>query len=132
MTLLAVPFLNPPMQVPGSFDINNSQVTNKDFSDKLEGMNVVTYAFLEAQAKIYNNPSNGQPIPNPDYSKIGTLYFNDPWADLSPNDSFCKNNASICYFAINMQNKDPASSSKMGNFGRFTVAFVIATLLKTC
>ena len=54
-----------PYRVPGSIDpATQKQVTNADFTNKLDGMNILTYAFLEAKP-------------------TGEVYFFDPWSDLS-------------------------------------------------
>ncbi len=112
----------PAYPVPGSLDSSSGQaVANQDFTDKLEGMNIITYAFLEAQAQTYSY--NGQTVTNPNYATDGgTLYFNDPWADLlkQGDDSFCKSaDNKICWFVPTMQGKDISSSAMMGNFEAF-------------
>jgi len=59
---------------------------------------------------------------NPNYrGDGGTLYFNDPWADLLPpaDDKFCTASNPICWYAMTMQGKDPVDSGKMGNFEAF-------------
>lgn len=112
----------PAYDIPGSVDsVSGKTVTNTDFTDKLKGMNVVTYAFVEAQAKQYFDNSSGKTITNPNYNtEGGTLYFFDPWSDLSPNDSFCKTGSNIiCSYVPTMQNKKFKDSSKMGNFEAF-------------
>lgn len=100
-----------PYGISGSIDGNGNPVNNTDLNDKLTGLNVLTYAFVEAQATTYQ----GKPNPNP--SQIGTLYVNDPWADLAANDSFCGSENPVCWFVDNM--KGIPASPKMGNFEAF-------------
>lgn len=107
-------FGEPPYGVPGSINgATGTTVTNADFSAKLEGMNAITYAFLEAQP---NNPSTAN-------AKTGTLFFFDPWSDLQSNDySFCQSNPDICNYAMKNPPSDQKSfdaNVKMGNFGAF-------------
>ena len=105
--------------VPGSIDgTSGKTVTNLDFTNKLAGMNVIVYAFLEAQAKTYTY--KGKVLVNPNYAKEGgTLYFNDPWSDLKPADPFCASHDKICYYVDHRQGKNPAEATKMGNLEAF-------------
>lgn len=103
----------PAYRVPGSFSGDNDvPVANDDFTQKLEGMNAVTYAFLQAQTSRKNKPG-----------EIGKLYFNDPWADLhkpgkfSKQDDLCAKDASICTFALGGATLNGA---QMGNFNAFS------------
>lgn len=109
----------PAYAITGSLDSTGKTVENSDLDAKLAGMNVVTYAFIEAQAKTYND--QGTVKTNPNYDKDGgTLYFNDPWADLQKGDSFCTGgNTAICSYVPTMQGKTLADSEKMGNFSAF-------------
>lgn len=103
----------PAYRVPGSFSGDNDvPVANDDFTQKLEGMNAVTYAFLQAQTILNSKPG-----------EIGKLYFNDPWADLhkpgkfSKQDNLCAKDASICTFALGGATLNGA---QMGNFNAFS------------
>lgn len=111
----------PAYRVPGSTSNETFQVEqNPDFTAKLEKMNVITYAFVEAQAITYTNPKDGKKITNPHPEQIGTLYFNDPWSDLLPDDAFCNNNP-VCLYAPRMQGQaDNAKTALMGNFVAFS------------
>lgn len=117
-----------PYPVPGSHNSAGNTVSNTDFSQKLAGMNVVAYAFLEAQSKTYTyyDAASGQSVTkiNPNYQQDGgTLFFFDPWSDLLPlgsDDSFCNDASnSVCWYVDNMQGKDPKQSAQMGNFEAF-------------
>lgn len=113
---------SPAYQVPGSVDgATGNTVTNDDFTQKLKGMNVVTYAFLEAQGKQYFDSKSGSTIPNPNYSKNGgTLFFFDPWSDLAANDKFCADGSNIiCNYVPSMQKNTYKQAVKMGNFAAF-------------
>lgn len=103
----------PAYRVPGSFSGDNDvPVANDDFTQKLEGMNAVTYAFLQAQTILKSKPG-----------EIGKLYFNDPWADLHKpgkslkQDGLCTKDASICDFALDGATLNGA---QMGNFNAFS------------
>lgn len=110
----------PAYGVPGSVNsVTGELVMNADFTQKLEAMNIITYAFLEAQTKQYRDYL-GRIYTNPNPSQIGRLYFSDPWADLAKNDSFCSNGNLICWYATRIQNKPDGESAKMGNFEAFS------------
>lgn len=122
----------PAYGVPGSRDTNNNAVINQDFREKLSGMNVVTYSFLEAQAKNYTyyDKKNDEMVtlPNKTPEAIGTLYFSDPWSDLSTSgvsaiqDSFCRKNSPICDFSLTNQTipLELKDNAKLGNFNAFS------------
>ncbi len=96
-----------PYSITGS-TFDGKTVTNADMDAKLNNINVLAYAFLEAIPA--NSTVKG--------AEPGTLYFNDPWADLSPEDSFCSDKSKlICWYAFLQQGKEPAAS--MGNFEAF-------------
>lgn len=102
--------------VPGSIDGTTGQtLTNPDFTNKLEGMNAITYAFLEAQPNSRNSAT-----PN---AKTGTLFFFDPWSDLQNNDyTFCQENPDSCDYAMKNKPTDQKTfeaNVKMGNFTAF-------------
>lgn len=119
--------------VPGSRDADNNTVNNQDFSDKLSGMNVIAYSFLQAQTQKYTyfDKKNDETVtvPNNTPENIGTLYFNDPWSDLSTSgvsatqDAFCRKNSPICDFALANQNApiELKDGAKMGNFNAFSM-----------
>lgn len=121
-----------PYAIPGSRDHNNNLVINQDFSDKLAGMNVIAYGFLEAQTQNYTyyDKKNDRivTIPNKTPELIGTLYFSDPWSDLatsgvsSTQDAFCRKNSPICDFALTNRNVpiELKDGAKMGNFNAFS------------
>lgn len=121
----------PAYPVPGSVDQNGKRVSNEDFSNKLNGMNMLTYSFVEVQAKkfTYTDSKTGKTftIDNKTPDKIGTLYFNDPWADLSKSgqdsaqDQLCEQDKNICFFALSNRNQPikPDDGSQMGNFNAF-------------
>lgn len=125
-TAQAIPQVSYP--IPGSRNASGVVVTNKDFSDKLAGMNVVAYAFLEAQAKMYtyydSKLKRNITKNNPYYSaKGGTLYFFDPWSDLLAlgKDSFCQSSDNlVCWYVDKMQGKDPKAAAMMGNLEAFS------------
>lgn len=98
--------------IPGSVNTSGAIQTNPDLAAKLDKIDAVAYAFLEAQAQNYGGKAN------PNSSQIGTLYFNDPWSDLTPTDSFCSNNP-ICTFVPQMKGQNFADAAKMGNFEAF-------------
>lgn len=81
-----------PYSIPGS-SYHNQTVVNTNFTEKLQGVNVLAYAFLQA-------------IPN-----NGTLYFEDPWSDLTPDDKFCTQHQQICNHI--------SGGGNMGNFEAF-------------
>lgn len=127
----------PVYPVPGSIDPKSQPdkpviVTNADFTQKLEDMNVVTYGFLEAQTKEFtyydSATGNTYTIANKTPDKIGTLYFNDPWADLQAPGSFanqdklCAENDAICSFSLQNRYKPIPfiQGVKMGNFDAFS------------
>ena len=96
-----------PYGITGS-TFNGMPVTNDDMDVKLNNISVLAYAFLEA-IPVNSKVSGAKP---------GTLYFNDPWADLSPEDSFCSDKSKfICWYAFLQQGKKPEAS--MGNFEAF-------------
>lgn len=103
--------------IPGSLNSSTGEaVSNADLTAKLAGLNVLAYAFLEAQAKTYNGKTNTT------YgTQGGTLYFNDPWSDLKTGDDFCTNNPNICYFTAYQKGVDPTKQTvtSMGNFEAF-------------
>ncbi len=102
----AIPYA--PYRIPGSKISGSSELaTNKDLEDKLAHSNGLVYSFLEAQT---GNDSHA-----------GTLYFNDPWADLTPTDTFCTGNTTseICTYAVK-PGKTFADSAFMGNFEAFS------------
>lgn len=125
----AIPQL--PYGVPGSRDHNGSHVINQDFSDKLAGINAITYSFLEAQGQTYSYYDSKKDetvtLENKTPELIGTLYFNDPWADLatpgvSPvQDAFCRKNHIICDFSLTNRTDaiELKDGGKMGNFNAF-------------
>ena len=95
-----------PYAVSGSNN-NGAVITNPDLDSQLAKLDIVNYAFLEVDTsdpiqdqsnyKITLNPNNG------------SLYFYDPWADLSSKDvEFCKQHSAMC------QNQDV--SWNRGNF----------------
>ena len=68
---------------------------NTDLSDKLAHSNTITYAFLETEVDTFSNAYR-----NIDHFKnafvttpgaYGSLYFFDPYADLTTTDAFCIN-----------------------------------------
>jgi GH18 family chitinase len=103
-----------PYPIPGSVVVdgqgNSTTQSNADLTAKLNGLNVLNYSFLEIDATATD--------PN-----VGTVYFNDPNADLfaadknSTQDAFCKANAVSCWTAT-YQGKPV--SGQMGNFVAFT------------
>ncbi|MBX9706055.1 MAG: hypothetical protein K5Q00_07340 [Gammaproteobacteria bacterium] len=101
----AVPVVSYP--IPGSHTANGP-AQNTDLSAKLPYIKTLAYAFLEIEAA-------GSPAP-------GTIYFNDPWADLLPNDPFCTssipNADSSCTYAVK-PGKTFAESANYGNFEAF-------------
>lgn len=112
-----------PYPIPGSYAKNKQgqvKVDNQDMANKLDHIDTLSYAFLEAQNKS-DVPSSkqgqsGEP-PHP-----GMLYFNDPWADLSTDDydGFCGDHKSMCSFACRYSSKKYGKDAlKMGNFGAF-------------
>ncbi len=126
---LAIPQL--PYGIPGSRDHNGNHVTNQDFSDKLAGINALAYGFLDVQAQTYSYYDSKKDeiitIDNKTPELIGTLYFNNPFADLATfgvsavQDSFCRKNQIICDFALTNRT-DPLElkdGGKMGNFNAF-------------
>lgn len=115
-----------PYVVPGSLDPGSEAdkpINNADFQDKLEGINIITFAFMEAQTKQYTyfDREKSQMVTkdNPTYeAQGGTLYFNDPWADLKKGQTFCHDdNDPVCWFVDHMQGHKPPSAAwaKMGN-----------------
>ncbi len=124
---------HPAYRVPGSLDNNGNKAENSDFTQKLDGMNAIAYAFLEAQTEnfTYYDNDTGQmvQIKNKTPDKIGTLYFNDPWADLSKpkdndtQDALCAKDAAICNFALTNRNTAIPNEQGMlmGNFNAFAV-----------
>lgn len=118
--------------VPGSRDHNNNLVINQDFNEKLTGMNVIVYGFLEAQTQnysYYDKKSDAMfTVPNKTPESIGTLYFSDPWSDLatsgvsSTQDAFCRKNSAICDFTLTNRNVpiELKDGAKMGNFNAFS------------
>ena len=124
----------PTYGVPGGNSIDTGMPTvNTDFTDKLEGINTITYGFLEAQALTftYYDQTTGQnvTVPNATSNKIGTLYFNDPWSDLAKagidtyQDALCENPVTnpICEYAL--QNRTKAiefnNGASLSNFNAF-------------
>ena len=96
-----------PYGISGS-TFNGKKVQNSDMDAKLKDVSVLAYAFLEAVPA--SSTVKG--------AKPGTLYFNDPWADLSPADSFCSDQSKqICWYAFLKEGKKPGAS--MGNFEAF-------------
>ena len=115
-----------PYVVPGSFDpssVEDKKINNDDFQAKLEGINVLTFSFMEAQTKTYTyydqKAGKVKTVDNPTYDEQGgTLYFNDPWADLKKGETFCTDdNDPVCWFVDHMQGHKPPSTAwaKMGN-----------------
>lgn len=97
--------LTPTYGVPGSVESDGStKVQNTDFVDKLGFIDTLIYSFLE----VNTDPTKGP---------VGTVYFNDPWADLLPKDSFCNKNP-ICTIGVPV-GKTFEQSSIMGNFEAF-------------
>lgn len=122
----------PAYGVPGSLDTTGKPVTNTDFTTKLAGMSAIAYSFVEAQTQqfTYYDSASGQmvTIDNKTPGKIGTLYFNDPWADLNKpgvskeQDALCAANKAICEFALTNRNQpiEFKNGVQMGNFNAFS------------
>lgn len=108
--------------IPGSLNSNGNVVSNQDLTDKLQGINVLAYSFVEAEPKSYTyyDANGNKHVMDNSNGPIGTLYFADPWADLNPTDSaFCANN-DICMFTARARgNNDFQNNAKMGNFEAF-------------
>ncbi len=67
--------------VPGAIGPGGRVIANPDFDHKAELLEAIHYAFLEIA---------------PD----GTVYFNDPWSDLRPDDPFCRGGDNpVCSYA---------------------------------
>jgi len=67
---------------------NAQKQSNQELLNKLSKINAVAYAFLEVNSN-------------------GSVYFNDPWSDLSPADvNWCKTHLDICF--------KPASPAQYG------------------
>jgi len=99
----AIPY--DPYRIPGSsysYSDPSQAATNTDLDDKLSVVNGLIYTFLEVASD-------------------GTVYFNDPWADLSPDDEFCQSDdtKSSCEYALK-DGKAFKDSSFMGNFEAFS------------
>lgn len=98
----AIPY--DPYRIPGSsyaYSDPAQEATNSDLDDKLSVVNGLIYTFLEVASD-------------------GTVYFNDPWADLVPDDDYCQSDdtKSSCEYALK-EGKDFKDSSFMGNFEAF-------------
>ena len=95
--------------ITGSVDADGNAVKNDDMDAKLKNVDVLAYAFLEAVPAASTVEG----------AKPGTIYFNDPWSDLSPKNSFCSDlsNKYICEYAFLKDGKEPGSL--MGNFEAF-------------
>lgn len=66
-------------------------LNNNDLNTKLQNVNAITYAFLEAQVSKYKSP-NGSIFNNQFPKAFGSLYFYDPGSDLLATDiqsGFC-------------------------------------------
>ena len=126
----AIPHVGYP--ITGSQDVSGKIVNNKDWTDKIEKCNVVCYSFLEVQSKqisIYDNTTGTtSSIENPYFvEQGGTLYFNDPWADLLPQaqgkvsslSSFYNDDNMIAWFIPKVKKQAISASSSMGNFDAF-------------
>lgn len=118
----------PAYPIPNSINgTTGKPATNKDLTEKLAGINMLAYSFFEAQTKsfTYYDAKTGktETIANKTPDKIGTLYFNDPWADLQPSDAdtICKANMAICEFALANRYSPIAfkEGAKMANFDAF-------------
>ncbi|MEK6731449.1 MAG: glycosyl hydrolase family 18 protein [Pseudomonadota bacterium] len=98
-----------PYPIPGATNVQNSN--NPDLTKKLEGLNVITYAFLEGEPTTGSHP--------------GTLYFFDPWSDLyaqgrnSDQDAFCAAHQDICWYVPISRNTPIEQAGQMGNFNAF-------------
>jgi GH18 family chitinase len=131
----------PAYPMPGSTGTTGQLVpasVTQDLSDKFSAVNAVAYSFIEAQTQSYSYYDNATKqkvtIPNKTPQDIGTLYFNDAWADLLPpgnneqQDRFCgtntkfTTNSKICWFGLSNRNTPitPAAGAMMGNFDAFT------------
>ena len=90
-----------PYFIPGSVDVANGGTveTNADFDHKMQYVDSVGYSFLQIA---------------PD----GTIFFSDPWSDLSPNDTWCQNGINVtCSYQYTSQGK--AYAANFGNFEAF-------------
>lgn len=120
-----------PYAIPGSQDTPGKDVpasNTKDLSDKLAGINVIAYSFVEAQSKNYTytyydeqtNEYVTTTIANKTPEKIGTLFFHDTWSDLKAGDCVASDKA-ICWFGLQNRKEpvDPKAGAMMGNFEAF-------------
>lgn len=113
-----------PYPIPGSLTQKGQKwvkADNKDMSNKLDHINTLSYAFLEAQSS-QDVPKGEGSGANNEPPKPGQLYFNDPWSDLSVQNynGFCQNHTSICSFAYRYSDKKYGKDAvKMGNFDAF-------------
>ncbi len=91
-----------PYFIPGAIDVQNGGKveTNLDFDHKMQYIDSVGYSFLQI-------------------AKDGTIYFNDPWADLLLDDPWCQNGANLtCSYQYKSQGKPFAAN--FGNFEAFS------------
>lgn len=88
-------WLERPYPVSGSRNSSGQTLQNPALDSQLDKLDIVNYAFLEVNSKEGEDK--------------GSLYFYDPWADLSAKDQkFCSSNPTMC------QHQDP--SWNLGNF----------------
>lgn len=122
----AIPIV--PYFMPGSFKnpYDHSQIaTNDDFHGKLNGLNIVIYAFMQAQTKTYtyfDHKLNKMSIRlNPNYeTNGGSLYFTDPWADIGDDHPFCNDlNNQICWYVFDMLGMKPNNTLGYASFSAF-------------
>ena len=96
-----------PYPVSGSKNDQGGVLRNAELDSQIAKLDIFNYAFLEVDTTAPTQDPNTHAItPN---SKNASLYFYDPWADLSASDaSFCQQNSNMC------QNQDVSYSR--GNF----------------
>lgn len=82
--------------LPGSYDVQGHVQDNKDFSSKLNDLDVIAYAFFPVNKK-------------------GEIHFEDSYVDLGTDDKpFCEQNKGICKAGSNNDNV------KLDNFHAFS------------